>query len=223
MRHLFICAGLVILANCAATTPNDGYSAQMDERLREAQLTGVPVPDAVTQDPLYYDANAIDNSVVNPPSEQDLASVRPNPEPTKNVFNNPGLSDEQDFQAVADRQTIESDAERLARNRALYQVIEPTAVPRRPGTQTPNIVEYALRTNNPLGAQLYERSGFAAQTRFDRNCAKFTSDAAAQESFLANGGPERDPKGIDPDGDGFACYWDPRPFRRAVQSSVRSN
>jgi hypothetical protein len=32
---------------------------------------------------------------------------------------------------------------------------------------------------------------------------------------LSNGGPERDRLGLDPDGDGFACYWDPTPFRLA--------
>ncbi len=30
------------------------------------------------------------------------------------------------------------------------------------------------------------------------------------------GGPERDQFGIDPDGDGYACRWDPSPFRKAV-------
>jgi hypothetical protein len=34
---------------------------------------------------------------------------------------------------------------------------------------------------------------------------------------LANGGPERDKEGLDPDGDGFACGWDPRPFRSALR------
>ena len=38
------------------------------------------------------------------------------------------ISDEQDFAAVAARETIESDKERLARNRAQYQVIRPDQV-----------------------------------------------------------------------------------------------
>jgi hypothetical protein len=29
---------------------------------------------------------------------------------------------------------------------------------------------------------------------------------------LARGGPDKDPRGLDPDGDGFACGWDPAPF-----------
>ena len=50
-----------------------------------------------------------------------------------------------------------------------------------------------------------------------RNCAKYVSDAAAQEAFLKTGGPERDRYGLDPDGDGFACRWDPTPFRAAIK------
>jgi len=33
------------------------------------------------------------------------------------------------------------------------------------------------------------------------------------------GGPKMDPKGIDPDGDGFACYWDPKPFRSVLKDN----
>ena len=39
----------------------------------------------------------------------------------------------------------------------------------------------------------------------------------AQAEFLRRGGPDRDPKALDPDGDGFACSWDPRPFQAARQ------
>jgi hypothetical protein len=48
------------------------------------------------------------------------------------------------------------------------------------------------------------------------------SDDLAQEAFLSEGGPERDRLGVDPDGDGFACRWDPTPFRRAA-SAVAQN
>ena len=128
------------------------------------------------------------------------------------------LSDENDFEAVSERQSIESDAERVEKNRALYVLIEPTSLPRRPGSNVPSIVEYALKTTNPVGAQLYSRQ-FASKTRFDWNCAKYSSQSAAQEAFLVWGGPRVDPKGIDPDGDGFACYWDPKPFRSVLKDN----
>ena len=128
------------------------------------------------------------------------------------------LSDENDFEAVSERQSIESDAERVEKNRALYVLIEPTSLPRRPGSNVPSIVEYALKTTNPVGTQLYSRQ-FASKTRFDWNCAKYSSQSAAQEAFLVWGGPRVDPKGIDPDGDGFACYWDPKPFRSVLKDN----
>ena len=128
------------------------------------------------------------------------------------------LSDENDFEAVSERQSIESDAERVEKNRALYVLIEPTSLPRRPGSNVPSIVEYAIKTTNPVGTQLYSRQ-FASKTRFDWNCAKYSSQSAAQEAFLAWGGPRVDPKGIDPDGDGFACYWDPKPFRSILKDN----
>ena len=130
--------------------------------------------------------------------------------------NNVAISDENDFSAVSERQTIESDAERIARNRAQYRVITPTALPTRAGGSQPNIVEYALRTTNPRGAQIYPRSGFNNAAKAARNCARFTSPDQAQAAFLSQGGPERDGRGLDPDGDGYACFWDPAPFRQAV-------
>lgn len=54
------------------------------------------------------------------------------------------------------------------------------------------------------------------QAKAQRNCAGYASPDQAQIDFLANGGPQRDRKGLDPDGDGFACGWDPSPFRSAV-------
>ena len=211
MQKRVIGLAFVALVGCTQA-PNDSYTSQMDDRLRDAQLQGLPAPQQVSEQPLDM-GPVISQEQTATPTIADAPAVG------SATFNNPGLSDEQSFDAVSDRQTIESDAERLERNRALYTVIEPTAVPRRPGSQIPNIVAYALQTNNPLGEPLYKRGIFATQARFDRNCAKFTSDAAAQEAFLAAGGPEKDGRGLDPDGDGYACYWDPRPFRRAIQSS----
>ena len=70
-----------------------------------------------------------------------------------------------------------------------------------------------LATTNRVGQQVYSRSGLTSTARFQRNCARYASPDLAQEAFLAAGGPERDRRGLDPDGDGFACFWDPTPFR----------
>ena len=125
------------------------------------------------------------------------------------------ISNEQDFEVVATAQTVESDAERIAANRAKYIVMEVQALPQRPGRR-PNVVEYALRTNNPIGVQLYIRFGTGLKVISSGGCDRYRSKDEAQQDFLSRGGPQRDAYGLDPDGDGFACGWDPRPFRLAV-------
>jgi hypothetical protein len=123
-----------------------------------------------------------------------------------------GISDEQDFSAVSARETIESDKARIERNRAQYENVAPAALPTRPANTGPNIVEFALSTNNAPGSAVYSRNGSGSS---DRACSKFASADLAQQAFLERGGPDRDRLGVDPDGDGFACGWDPRPFRTA--------
>lgn len=129
---------------------------------------------------------------------------------------NTGISDEQDFGAVSGRESIESDAERIARNRDQYVIVQPQDLPARPGDTGPNIVEFALATTHAPGVQMYKRSGIGLRSA-EAACNKFASPDKAQQDFLAKGGPERDRLGVDPDGDGFACTWDPRPFRTALQ------
>lgn len=126
--------------------------------------------------------------------------------------NSATISDEQDFAAVSERETIESDKQRLERNRQQYTVIQPTAVPERTETG-PNIVQYALSTTHPPGTQVYSRSSLRLTDPMVA-CARYASPDLAQQAFLEAGGPERDRRGLDPDGDGYACTWDPRPFRQ---------
>lgn len=126
------------------------------------------------------------------------------------------VSDEQDFAAVTQRESIESDKARIEANRAQYQIDQPTALPQRTEDGAPNIVAFALSTTNPVGVQMYSRGGIRL-TSFEAACGKFASPDLAQTAFLEAGGPQSDRKGLDPDGDGFACAWDPTPFRLATQ------
>ncbi len=127
-----------------------------------------------------------------------------------------GVSDEQDFNAVKGRETIASDKERIQCNREQYVVVQPGALPVRSANAGPNIAAFALATTNAPGVKIYNRPPFYL-TSPEKACAKFDSPDLAQQAFLAAGGPERDRKALDPDGDGFACSWDPRPFRTAKQ------
>lgn len=238
-------AGLAALSACAPGMPDSGAGVGFDDydgyleqqRMREAQLAGtaLPRPDAISEETLYDDAAPAGGAGTGGLAEADIAAetqailaetgagsgapvptadpagVQPEP-----VIGPTGISQENDFDLVGAERTIADDAALIAQNRAQYQIIEPTALPSRSGGSRPNIVAYALETSHPPGTQIYRRTGLNKEARYNRNCAKYASPDRAQEEFLANGGPERDRMGLDPDGDGYACGWDPRPFRRAM-------
>ncbi|MCB2127896.1 MAG: hypothetical protein KDE03_02165 [Rhodobacteraceae bacterium] len=129
--------------------------------------------------------------------------------------NNAGISDEQDFSAVSGRETIQSDKERIAANKSQYQQVAPSALPERDASSAGavNLVEYALNAPNRLGEAIYPRSKILL-SNWQKNCARYATPEDAQQAFLKAGGPARDGKNLDPDGDGFACYWDPTPFQK---------
>jgi len=128
----------------------------------------------------------------------------------------PTVSDEQDFNAVSARETIESDRERLARQRAQYQIIEVTSVPTGSQSAGPDIVAFALSVDHAPGTEVYRRINPLRWSRWEAACLQFRNQEAAQEAFLMAGGPDRDRENLDPDGDGYACWWDPTPLRQAL-------
>lgn len=150
-------------------------------------------------------------SAITPAAPQAAAQADPTA-----FANNPGISDEQNFDAVAARETIESDAQRREAQAQNLIVVDPVPLPETRAATGANIVQYALNAPNQRGQEWYSRSILSGDTRFQRNCAGYNNPDEAQRDFLARGGPERDPRGIDPDGDGFACGWDPAPFKLAA-------
>jgi hypothetical protein len=75
-----------------------------------------------------------------------------------------------------------------------------------------NIAIYARKTNNIIGKRIHNR--LKTKKEYFRKCSHFSTSDDAQRYFLSNGGPKKDYMGLDPDGDGFACKWDPIPFRK---------
>ena len=233
----FLLAGLLGLAACAAPPVSDDvYSVEREAELRGGPVTTLYPPATggpISREELAAAGIPVEPAPFSPGASYEAGSAVAMPYGTaaadplapagagggaaapRVVVNNPGISDEQDFGAVAERETIESDRERLEAQRQAYRVIEPEPIEERPDDVGPNIVAYALSTTNRVGERVYSRSGFNAQNRFARNCAKYASSDLAQRDFLERGGPQRDRLGLDPDGDGFACYWDPAPFRAA--------
>lgn len=225
---VFSALSLIALAACSAEMPDDAASANATARLPAA----APVAAAPLDGPDTGAAIAAETTAVlglgaqatpaapAPATGAPLSAMAPDAAtaaalPAVDTAGSPQMSDEQSFAAVAERETIASDAARIEANRAQYQVIEPTDLPPRPDGTGPSIVAYALATTNAPGQALYKRTGLAAKSRFEASCAKYGGADLAQEAFLDAGGPKRDRYGMDPDGDGFACYWDPRPFRAA--------
>ena len=221
---------LAAVAACSPQVPDSGpgvgfgsYSEYQAQQAQQLQGQSLPPPATVSSAPLNAttvpldpDAQlAADTAAALNSGRAPLEASPSNPAPV--AVNAAGISQENDFEEVAELRSIESDAAAIARNRAQYVVVQPTDLPRRSGEDGPNIVEYALRTTNPKGVSLYRRSSLNFQN-YDRTCAEYPSADKAQIDFLARGGPQRDRRGLDPDGDGFACDWDPRPFRSAVQN-----
>jgi hypothetical protein len=204
------------LNSMPAATPSTGFSAAAAaaaiDKAEGKTTAAAPITQMAPLGAPTSDSMQIVSSASRPRGNAPAGIV----ETTSEMKNSSTISDEQDFAAVSQRETIESDKERIARNRAQYQIDQPTALPQRAGDSGPNIVQFAISANNPRGTQIYKRSSLRL-TSYNAACAKFASPDLAQEAFLAAGGPEKDRKGIDPDGDGYACAWDPAPFRAAVQ------
>ena len=229
MRVLILSsATLLALAACSPSIPDsaagvgfDNYDAQRRAAI-DAELQGnaIQPPAAVQSQPLGGGSGGGDvaDMAARALAQDTNSGAAPlqaspgNPAPQV-VSNAAGISGEQDFDAVSGERSIEQDAALIAQNRAQYQVIQPGAVPQRQGNEGPNIVAYALQTTNAVGQPLYRRGAFASKDKEARNCRKYTSADLAQEAFLAAGGPERDREGLDADGDGFACAWNPAVFR----------
>lgn len=235
---------MAALGACAPVIPDSGAGVgfgdyeqfQREKAAREAALSGneaalsgnaVPPAGAISDEPLdatRQAARGTEAERIAAETRSALASANSgvvplqastsNPAPA--VVNSAGISQENDFDAVGAERSIEEDAARIARSRAQYQVLQPEAIGSRPGDAGPNIVAYALANRHPMGTPVYRRSGFNSESKVQRNCAQYPSPDQAQIDFLERGGPERDRLGLDPDGDGYACGWDPSPFQNAV-------
>ncbi len=241
-RVLIVAALGAALAACQPAIPESGRGVGFDDtfeqqkRARDAQLTGaaVPAPADVQAIPLTAGGDGspqataaqttrvleatrpggLGNDPATNSGQEPLNASPSNPPPA--VVNTAGISNENNFDAVSGQRSIEGDAARLAAKRAQYEVIQPEALPDRTNTG-PNIVAYALQTTHPRGTQIYRRIGLNKAAKYERACAKFSTPDQAQIAFLSQGGPNRDRLGVDPDGDGFACTWDPTPFRSAAK------
>lgn len=129
----------------------------------------------------------------------------------------PLLADQQDFDTVATVETIETDRQKILLQQSKYQLVLPKPVPQRP-KDLPNVAEYVFTGQHTLGIQKYNRTGLQLLNNHSRACSVYAHPIAAQEAFLAGGGPVRDRNNLDPDGDGFACGFTPQPYLSMLAS-----
>lgn len=121
------------------------------------------------------------------------------------------ISNSQDFEAVTARETIETDAAKLAELKRTYQVFEPESLTLR--GQSVNLATYASENaGRQVGKKRYTRRK-ADYKEGGNFCAEYADQDLAQIAFLNNEGPRKDPLLIDQDGDGFACGWTPRAYQ----------
>lgn len=239
MRLLFTALATAALAACQPTIPDsaagvgfqdyDSYAQEREARLRgdDARAGGQP---------LSAMAGGQDGGAA--PDDDDgariardaLAAISPQRSGDDRTGADSGarggrsaIVNDQDYQDVLRREGEAQDqggiGGRARGGSDRLEPIIPEPVPEREGRDAPNIVAYALNTANRVGEQRYERNGLFAESRFQRNCAEYNNQEEAQEDFLRRGGPERDPRGLDPNGDGFACWWDPEPYRAAARAA----
>lgn len=223
MRVILPLLAVAAVAACSPPVPDsaagvgfDNYDSYLAEkRARDQQLAAgaptVPAAQPVAAQP-QSEAQATAAAAV--------AAVRPTggtAAPARPATNNVLISDEQDFGAVSARQSIESDAQRRQAQSAQYQVVQPTAVPSRPGGGAPTPIEFAVQVSHPVGQKTYTRSPFGA-AKAQANCAAYLTPDLAQDAFLKAGGPNKDKLKLDPDGDGYACGWNPAKYRQLVRN-----
>lgn len=224
MRYLIGTSILIaVLASCAPTAPNDGETYF----------------DKITPDPAALERKAEENRLIRAETETVVIDLRADtvtgataeaaasgdttvtvdltsgtPVQTNTAAKTSGeISNSQDFQVVKANETIASDAAKLEALKSTYEIVQPGAAPRR-GSDL-NLAKYALSQSNPVGKKIYTRFPLGGK-RAKRKCAAYGSNEEAQTEFLKSGGPQKDRRGIDPDGDGYACDWSPEAYRALI-------
>lgn len=191
IRPLIIILSLFSLSACVATT--------------EQYAAGINSVSSVVESSIETGRQALGNALNN--------TKKKNVKTEETIdLGNPTISDEQNFEAVSERETIESDAERRKQQSAKYILVKPVAIPDRPKMRYLTPVQFAVKTTHPVGKRRYNRLT-VNMGNVTKPCLRYQSEELAQYAFLRSGGPNIDSRGVDPDGDGYACGWDPSVYR----------
>lgn len=216
-KVVLVLLGGLALAACDSPVPNSAAGVGFGDyetylRQREAELRGqqaaqaaaAPAPAAPAAAPGAYGASGYGATPVTSSAGLAAASV-----PAEGTIGADALA--------ALRATAPVGAEAGATDAAVGAPLDamvPAPAPVPTGSTGPNLAAYALAATNAPGQQVYQRGGLHLISA-SKACSKYISPDLAQMAFLKKGGPQKDSLNLDPDGDGFACGWDPRPFQTA--------
>lgn len=81
---------------------------------------------------------------------------------------------------------------------------------------TPVLAQYAATVDHAPGTRVWPRRN-ADPVKALEICTTYATADAAQIGYLSRGGPSADPLGIDPDGDGYVCGWDPATWQPRIR------
>jgi hypothetical protein len=208
-----------VLAACAPVQPNDG-----DQYFDNITPDPASLERKAEEDKLAK-AEGLQSTTVLPPSDTAATPTQTGDTVTIDLSGNQktpvkiepegdgSISDSQDFKAVKSRETIASDAAKLEALKSNYEIVQPGDAPKRDSSV--NLAKYALSQTNPVGNKQFTRFAFSNR-KAQKNCAIYTSADEAQTDFLKLGGPQKDKRGLDPDGDGYACGWSPAVYRALI-------
>ncbi len=184
--------------------PADELAADVTEALRTTQpqspgsvvpVTGTPVQTAgVTP-------GATTTAAAQPdPFQQDIGI---DPNDTSIDLNQSSQEEQKRQREIAERRRQAARDQLVIVQPEAVQQVDPNA----------NVVQFARSTQHPVGTKVYNRPAFRDRVQSASVCRRFSSNDEAQRQFLANGGPSTDRYNLDPDGDGFACDFDPTTYR----------
>lgn len=193
---LLTCGLLAACTSGAVTVPDDGQVI-------------MEVPQAGTQSSSGGDGftNTIEGALADPAAGG--TAIAPSADGTGAALDDDHINlmqwtlEQQKIDAAKAQRDLDSARSQLV-------VVSPTALPNR--VDGVNIALYAAQSGNAVGERVYSRSA-GARVSGVGSCGRYRDPDAAQRAFLAAGGPQVDKLGLDPDGDGFACSWDPAPYR----------
>lgn len=80
----------------------------------------------------------------------------------------------------------------------------------------PVLAQYAATVDHAPGTTVWPRRR-SDPVKALQICTSYATADAAQLGYLSRGGPVNDPQGMDPDGDGFVCGWDPATWRPRIR------